>query len=106
MSMTRIKKRAIGGTHALLTDDQELRLERRARELSGHLYTPRLRNGRRIGIILDNASYHQVRGRGLGKRGTVTDLNTDEQYEIAGAACSLHGCVCDAIAARVSGRKV
>jgi hypothetical protein len=57
-----------------------------------------LRNGTRIGIVLDDASFRQVRGRGLGNRGIITDLNTGNQYEIAGAACGLSACVCDAIA--------
>lgn len=73
-------------------------LDRRAFELSGNLFTPRLRNGRRIGIVLDEVSFGTVRGRGLGYRGVVSDLNTGNQYEIVGANCSLAGCVCDAVA--------
>jgi hypothetical protein len=81
-----------------LTDEQKTELDRRVQELSGNLFTPRLRNGKRIGIVLDRAGYSQVRGRGLGNRGIVTDLNSGNQYEIAGAACSLAGCICDAVA--------
>jgi hypothetical protein len=73
-------------------------LDRRTFELSGNLFTPRLRNGRRIGIVLDEVSLGAVKGRGLGYRGIVSDLNTGNQYEIVGANCSLTGCVCDAVA--------
>jgi hypothetical protein len=95
-------KRPIGGTDALLTDGQERELERCALELSGHLFTPRLRNGRRIGIVLDDASFRQVCGRGVGYRGVATDLNTGNLYEIAGTPCSLAGCVCDAVAIKMN----
>jgi hypothetical protein len=93
-------KRPIGGTHTSLTDEQGKELDRRAFVLSGNLFTPRLRNGRRIGVVLDDASYSQVRGRGLGNRGVVTDLSTGNQYEIVGARCGLAGCICDAVAIR------
>jgi len=98
MGTTKNTKRPIGGTHACLTDEQTNELNHRTLELSGNLFTPRLRNGRRIGIVLDDASFEQVRGRGLGNRGIVTDLTTGNRYEIAGASCSLAGCDCDAIA--------
>lgn len=101
MGMTKNTKRPIGGTHALLTNEQQTELDRRAFELSGNLFTPRLRNGRRIGIVLDDTSFSQVRGRGLGNRGNVTDLSTGNRYEIAGAACSLAGCLCDAVATKI-----
>lgn len=102
MKTTNDAGRPIGGTHALLTDEQVTELERRTVELSGNLFTPRLRNGRRIGLVLDDASYSQAKGRGLGNRGIVADLNTGNEYEIAGASCSLVGCVCDAIAIKRS----
>jgi hypothetical protein len=102
MASTTKARRQIGGTHKYLTDEQLAKLEQRAAELSGNLFTPRLRNGRRIGIVVDEASYSQIRGRGRGNRGVVTDLNTGNRYEIAGASCSLAGCVCDAIAIKIS----
>lgn len=103
MSTTKNTKQPIGGTHAYLTDKQMAELERRALELSGHLLTPRLRNGRRIGIVADDADYSHIRshGRGFGSRGIVTDMNTNNRYEVVGAACSLAGCVCDAIAVKI-----
>lgn len=100
--MTNSAKRPTGRTYAVLSDEQGAELGRRALELLAHLFTPRLQNGKRIGIILDDASYDQVRGRGPGNRGVVTDLNTGDQYKIIGAACGLAGCVCDAIAIRMS----
>jgi hypothetical protein len=104
MSTTKNTKRPIGGTHSYLTDEQRAELDRRALELSGHLLTPRLRNGRRIGIVVDDADYRHIRshGRGFGSRGVVTDMNTNNRYEIAGAACSLAGCVCAAIAIKIA----
>jgi hypothetical protein len=100
MNTTINAKRPIGGTHAVLTDEQRAELDRLVVELSGHLFTPRLRNGRRIGVVLECADYNLIRGcgRGLGSRGIVTDLNTDNQYEIVGATCGLNGCECDSIA--------
>lgn len=35
--------------------------------------------------------------RGVGWTATVTDLNTDRTYNVAGAPCSLRGCHCDAV---------
>jgi hypothetical protein len=101
MSKTDRAKRPIGGTHKYLTDEQSVELKRRACELSGQWMTPRLRNGRRIGIVLDVAAFRQVRGRGLGYRGVVTDLNTGNLYGIVGANCDFTGCECDAIAIRI-----
>jgi hypothetical protein len=91
-------RRPIGGTRARLTSAQMAELKRLALELAGRPYTPRLRNGRRIGIILDDAAWLRVAGRGLRDRGIVSDLNTGNRYRILGAACRLHGCECDAIA--------
>ncbi len=106
MRSTTKTRQVVGGAHKDLMKEELVEMERRAREFCGRPFTPRMRNGRRIGIVLDNASYDQVRGRGLGNRGIVTDLSTGNQYEIIGAACSIHGCVCDAIAIRVNAQKV
>jgi hypothetical protein len=106
MGSTILPGRPIGGTQKDLTHEQSAELEDHALRLTGIPFTPRLRNGRRIGIILDDVGFRQVRGRGLGNRGVVTDLSSGNQYEITGAACSLHGCVCDAIATKVNARMV
>jgi len=100
VSMREDAMRTIGGTHAFLTGEQMEELDRRVHEFSGHLFTPRLLDGKRVGIVLDEASYRRVRERGHGTRGTVTDLSTGIQYEIAGASCTLTGCACDALATR------
>jgi hypothetical protein len=97
-----ILPRPVGGTHTRLTDAQMSELVGRAKECAGKPYTPRLRNGRRIGIALDFQAWRQVAGRGLRDRGIVTDLNTGNKYRILGASCDLRGCECDAIAINVS----
>lgn len=93
--------RPIGGTHKCLTSEQAAELERRARELCGNPCMPRLRNGRRIGLVLDYAEFMQIRGRGLVDRGIVTDLNSGNRYNIRGASCGLPECECDKIAIKV-----
>lgn len=80
-----------------LSDAKLTKLREQAAKLNGHLFTPHT-DTKRIGIVLNDADYKQASGRGLGKRGQVTDQLTGKRYEIEGAACSLPTCVCDAIA--------
>jgi DNA-binding transcriptional MerR regulator len=101
MASTKKARRPIGGTHKHLTDEQRAELERRAAELYANPFMPRLRNGRRIGIVLDYADYRRVQGRGIVDRGIVTDLNSRNRYRIIGANCGLRHCECAKIAIRL-----
>ena len=67
-----------------------------------HLFTPRLKTGKRLALHLSDADWEIVnRYRGtLRIKGVVTDQDTGKRYRIKGAACGLQ-CQCDATAEEV-----
>lgn len=60
----------------------------------GFNFTPQFGNGR-VQMRISAEDCATLPWRGIGYRGTVTDLDTGKQYRVYGRPCGL-GCYCDA----------
>jgi hypothetical protein len=69
------------------------------------LFTPKLADGHRLHLCVDATDYAKIK-RKVEWSAVVYDHGSGETYRVRGAACSLEGCFCDAIAERVAPREV
>lgn len=67
----------------------------------GFNFTP-IYKGKRVKLRLGEADRKVIGYRGLGLRGTVTDLDTGKTYKVYGRSCGLPNCQCDSEIKEVS----